>query len=114
MAIRSYHDIGGAGAKADAYSIWIAQFIDREIRVLDHYTSQGQSLGPAMDDAGIPSWPQARQSAERQVRHLGRARLNQLPDWLVDINYGLKGGNPLPPRLQLERLVARLAAPSRK
>lgn len=45
MAIRSYHDIGGAGAKADAYSIWIAQFIDREIRVLDHYTSQGQSLG---------------------------------------------------------------------
>lgn len=45
MSIRSYHDIGGSGAKADAYSIWICQFIDREIRVLDHYTSQGQSLG---------------------------------------------------------------------
>lgn len=45
MALRSYHDIGGAGAKADAYSIWICQFVDREIRVLDHYTSQGQSLG---------------------------------------------------------------------
>lgn len=44
MSIRSYHDIGGAGAKADAYSIWIVQFINREIRVLDHYTSQGQSL----------------------------------------------------------------------
>lgn len=44
MAIRSYHDIGGAGAKADAYSIWIAQFVGREIRVLDHYTSQGQTL----------------------------------------------------------------------
>jgi phage terminase large subunit len=44
MAIRSYHDIGGAGAKADAYSIWICQFIDREIRVLDHYTTRGQSL----------------------------------------------------------------------
>lgn len=44
MAIRSYHDIGGAGAKADAYSIWICQFIDSRIHVLDHYTSQGQSL----------------------------------------------------------------------
>ena len=44
MAVRSYHDIGGAGAKADAYSIWIAQFVGREIRVLDHYTSQGQTL----------------------------------------------------------------------
>lgn len=45
MALRSYHDIGGAGAKADAYSIWVCQFVDREIRVVDHYTSQGQSLG---------------------------------------------------------------------
>lgn len=44
MAIRSYHDIGGAGAKADAYSIWVCQFINREIRVLDHYSSQGQTL----------------------------------------------------------------------
>lgn len=44
MTLRSYHDIGGSGAKADAYSIWIVQFVDREIRVLDHYSSQGQSL----------------------------------------------------------------------
>lgn len=44
MTYRSYHDIGGAGAKADAYSIWVCQFVDREIRVLDHYTSQGQTL----------------------------------------------------------------------
>lgn len=44
MSIKSYHDIGGAGAKADAYSIWIKQHVDREIRVLDHYTSRGQSL----------------------------------------------------------------------
>lgn len=44
MAIRSYHDIGGAGAKADAYSIWVCQFINREVRVLNHYSSQGQTL----------------------------------------------------------------------
>lgn len=44
LPLRSYHDIGGAGAKADLYVIWVVQFVDREIRVLDHYASQGQSL----------------------------------------------------------------------
>jgi DNA polymerase-3 subunit delta len=69
----------------------------------------GGSLGTAMDKAGIPTWPQARQGAERQVRHLGRRRLAELPNMLVDINLGLKGGNPLPNRLQVERLVVKLA-----
>lgn len=45
MSLKSYHDIGGDGKTSDAYSIWIMQFIDKEIRVLNHYTSQGQSLG---------------------------------------------------------------------
>src|SRR5262245_8522933 len=67
----------------------------------------GGSLGPAMNQAGIPSWPQARQSAEKQIRHLGRRRLTELPRILVDINLGLKGGNPLPNRLQVERLVVK-------
>jgi DNA polymerase-3 subunit delta len=71
----------------------------------------GGSLGPAMNQAGIPSWPQARQSAEKQVRHLGRRRLAELPQMLVDINLGLKGGNPLPNRLQVELLLAKLARP---
>lgn len=44
MTIRAVFDIGGTGAKADAVSIWICQFIGREIRVLDHYTAQGQPL----------------------------------------------------------------------
>lgn len=44
MAKRAFFDIGGTGARADAVSIWIAQFIGREIRVLDHYTAQGQPL----------------------------------------------------------------------
>lgn len=44
MTIRAYWDIGGTGAKADACSIWIAQHIGRETRVLDHYTAQGQPL----------------------------------------------------------------------
>lgn len=44
MTFRAIWDIGGTGAKADACSIWIAQFIGKEIRVVDHYTAQGQPL----------------------------------------------------------------------
>lgn len=44
MTYRAFWDIGGTGAKADACSIWIAQFVGREIRVLDYYEAQGQPL----------------------------------------------------------------------
>ncbi len=44
MTFRAFWDIGGTGAKADACSIWIAQFLGREIRVLDYYEAQGQPL----------------------------------------------------------------------
>ena len=44
MTIRAFWDIGGTGAKADACAIWIAQFVGREIRVLDYYEASGQPL----------------------------------------------------------------------
>lgn len=44
MTIRAYWDIGGTGAKADATAIWIAQFIGKEIRILDHYEARHQPL----------------------------------------------------------------------
>ena len=44
MAYRAFFDIGGTGAKADAVAIWIAQFVGREIRVLDYYEAVGQPL----------------------------------------------------------------------
>jgi len=44
MTTRAFWDIGGTGAKADAVSIWIAQFIGKEVRVLDYYEAQGQDL----------------------------------------------------------------------
>lgn len=44
MSYRAYWDIGGTGAKADACAIWIAQFIGKEIRVLDYYEASGQPL----------------------------------------------------------------------
>lgn len=44
MTIRAIWDIGGTGARADARSIWIAQFVGREIRVLNYRESVGQPL----------------------------------------------------------------------
>jgi phage terminase large subunit len=44
MTYRAFWDIGGTGAKADACSIWVAQFIGLQVRVLDYYEAQGQPL----------------------------------------------------------------------
>lgn len=44
MTYRAFIDIGGTGARADAVSIWVAQFVAREIRVLDYYEAVGQPL----------------------------------------------------------------------
>lgn len=68
---------------------------------------QGVSLGAALTRAGVP--PFAVAGAERQLRHLNRRRVAKLLDWLLEINMGLRGGSPLPERIQFERLVLRLA-----
>lgn len=44
MTIRLFFDIGGTGARADAVAIWAAQFIGKEIRVIDYYEAVGQPL----------------------------------------------------------------------
>lgn len=44
MTTRVYCDIGGPGAKADAFSMWVVQFVARSILVLDYYEAQGQPL----------------------------------------------------------------------
>lgn len=45
MTIRLFVDIGGTGAKADAFAMWVCQFIGLEIRALDYYEAVGQELG---------------------------------------------------------------------
>lgn len=45
MTLRLFCDIGGTGAKADAFTMWVAQFIGLEVRVLDYYEAVGQPLG---------------------------------------------------------------------
>ena len=44
LPLRAFIDIGGAGAAADAFTIWIVQWVGNEIRVLDYYESVGQVL----------------------------------------------------------------------
>jgi phage terminase large subunit len=44
MTLQAFVDIGGTGARADAFSMWIAQFIGKEIRVVDYYEAVGQPL----------------------------------------------------------------------
>lgn len=44
LPLRAFIDIGGSGATADAFTIWIVQWVGTEIRVLDYYESVGQVL----------------------------------------------------------------------
>lgn len=44
LRLRAYVDIGGVGRNADAFAMWIVQFIGREIRVLNYYEAEGQQL----------------------------------------------------------------------
>jgi phage terminase large subunit len=44
LPLRAFHDLGGSGATADAYTIWIVQWVGDQIKVLDYYESVGQVL----------------------------------------------------------------------
>ncbi|MHB1422557.1 MAG: DNA polymerase III subunit delta [Gemmataceae bacterium] len=68
---------------------------------------QGASLPDALERVGVP--PFGRKSAEQQLRHLGRRRLDLVYDWLLETDLGMKGSSQLPPRTLLQRLVAQLA-----
>lgn len=70
---------------------------------------QGLTIQEAMDAAQIPKWSKIRDNALRQMRHLAGRRLEKLPEWLAELDFGIKGGNSLPPRIQIERFVAQLA-----
>lgn len=45
MKKRLFADIGGTGQNADAFTMWGAQFIGREVRVLHYYEVVGQEIG---------------------------------------------------------------------
>ena len=45
LPLRVFADIGGSGAQADAFVMWVCQFVGQSIYVLDYYESSGQVLG---------------------------------------------------------------------
>ena len=49
MKFHMFFDIGGTGAKADAFVIWVAQVIGKEIRVLNYYEVCGQPIGAHLE-----------------------------------------------------------------
>jgi DNA polymerase-3 subunit delta len=117
-------DAIGDGRPAEALSILEELFVDgneplgiiapltfqlRKLATVARLTASGMPLGSAMDVVQVKSWENARINFEKQLKHLGRRRLEKLSEWLAEINLGLKGGNPLPERVQVERLVVLLA-----
>jgi phage terminase large subunit len=44
LPYKLFVDIGGTGSQSDAFSIWVAQDVGKEVRVLDYYEAQGQPL----------------------------------------------------------------------
>jgi phage terminase large subunit len=81
MEIKAFWDIG----VRDATAIWIAQFIGKEIRVLDYYEAQGQPLAVHLQWLRSNGWGNARcilphdgnkedaVLAKRYVDHIGEA-----------------------------------------
>jgi DNA polymerase III subunit delta len=63
----------------------------------------------ALEQAGVKPFVLGRTS--RQLRRLGRARGNELYGQLLQADLDMKGASNMPPRLVLERLIVRLAAP---
>lgn len=45
MTRRLFADIGGTGRNSDAFAMWGAQFVGREVRVLNYYEQVGQEVG---------------------------------------------------------------------
>jgi phage terminase large subunit len=80
MTLRVFVDIGGTGAKADAFTMWVAQFIGKEIRVLDYYETQGQPLATHL--AWLRSRGYTKERAQIWLPHDGSTQ-----DKVFDVSY---------------------------
>lgn len=56
ISVRAYWDIGGSGASADANAIWICQFVDQRIQLLDYIETRGQTLGYIINEMRQRGW----------------------------------------------------------
>lgn len=80
LPIRIFVDIGGTGARSDAFAMWGAQFVGREIRVLDYYEAVGQSFGVHVE--WLRSKNHTPQRAQIILPHDGETH-----DRVIDVSY---------------------------
>lgn len=71
-------------------------------------TTRKITPGQALTETGVKPFVLAK--SEQQLRQIGRQRALELYDGLLEADLALKGGSALPPRLVLERLLARLSS----
>ena len=80
MTMRVFVDIGGTGARADAFTMWVAQFIGLEVRVLDYYEAVGQPIGTHLEWLRTRGYEPAR--AQIWLPHDGSTQ-----DKVFDVSY---------------------------
>lgn len=81
MSLRAFVDIGGTGAKADNFVIWIAQFVGKEIRALDHYEVQGQPIGAHL------AWMRSRGYCDNNKPTIWLPHDGDTQDKVIDVSY---------------------------
>jgi phage terminase large subunit len=80
LRVKVYCDLGGTGARADAFAMWPAQFIKKEIRVRDYYEAQGQPIGSHIDWLNSKGYTPAR--ADIVLPHDGETN-----DRVLDVSF---------------------------
>jgi phage terminase large subunit len=80
LTVRLYCDIGGTGARADAFAMWAVQFIGKEIRCLNYYEAVGQPLSAHIEWMRSQGYTPAK--AQVWLPHDGDAQ-----DKVYDVSY---------------------------
>lgn len=80
LTLRLFCDIGGTGAKADAFTIWVKQFVGREIRCLDYYEAVGQPIGSHLE------WMRKRGYTKSRA-HIWLPHDGETHDRIYDVSY---------------------------
>lgn len=75
-------DIGGTGARADAFSMWVYQVVGREVRVLDYYEAQGQPFATHLEWLRDPARRYTPNRARIYLPHDGEKH-----DSVYDVSY---------------------------
>lgn len=79
----------------------------RRLAQVHRMSTKGIPLAAAVQEAGIS--PFFARGCVQQLKHLGPQRAGKLYDWLLELQMDMRGESPLPPQIQLEQWIIRLA-----